>query len=606
MPTSTRRVTAILKNHTNPRTGAPRTDYTLATLSAELRKRSEGGEDQGSILDWLRSLMGGLGVRINYELLETPPSDEKAPQPNKAGEPENAAEDNETAEERGQSDPESDGLRLLVRDEPPSPSSASDPGRSPKRRGNRGKKNKRGRNRRKNVPVAIVNGVMHLQLGGEGTELLFPPPKRAPAPQAGRVVLSCDRRVSRYPGPICTECNGAVLDAKTWSLLAVPPRAFTTRPSPRGVNANLAIGEGTGAYDVIQVRDGTVVTIYSWDHPRAGRIWCLGSSNGYDVSNYKWMGPLTYAEVLSEALSSYPGFVEATGLTLAKGVLGKDDVRLGFTKLDPGRSYTVGFRHHNFHPLRADPMGVWNIQSTDLETGEVTVATDKEGGGLHLPATPAQKVYTREEIAAKVAAAGGAPLEEGQPLTMADLEQSLRSSLQRGLEGKAYDYGYILRSRDSAATGRDSEVLCESPLLRRVRQLIYQRPSRQVRDSIDENSRLEYNALRAYLSDADRGDFRKLFPQYENNFTLYGEFAENVIHLILHRLRQTKMNALPRKERKNNSQTQMVANALLSHIKEHIDLTAFNSDAKSIVRDYVVQQDYTILYLRAIGLTTPE
>ena len=43
----------------------------------------------------------------------------------------------------------------------------------------------------------------------------------------------------------------------------------------------------TGHYNVIQVIDGTVVTIYSWTHPKKGLVWCLASANGFDVSHLK-------------------------------------------------------------------------------------------------------------------------------------------------------------------------------------------------------------------------------------------------------------------------------------------------------------------------------
>ena len=76
---------------------------------------------------------------------------------------------------------------------------------------------------------------------------------------------------------------------QTWTHLAVPLRAFDPRPSKKKeVDRASAASDAdgvirTGHYNVIQVIDGTVVTIYSWTHPKKGLVWCLASANGFDV-----------------------------------------------------------------------------------------------------------------------------------------------------------------------------------------------------------------------------------------------------------------------------------------------------------------------------------
>ena len=107
--------------------------------------------------------------------------------------------------------------------------------------------------------------------------------------------------------------------------------------------------------DQANLIDGTVVTIYSWTHPRKRLIWCLAFANGYDVSHLKWGGDENDAEVFFEFLAKSPTFFAATGLRLRRGLLCVDDVHLDFQTVDRGRSYTLGFRHPNFHPMAADP-----------------------------------------------------------------------------------------------------------------------------------------------------------------------------------------------------------------------------------------------------------
>jgi hypothetical protein len=210
------------------------------------------------------------------------------------------------------------------------------------------------------------------------------------------------------------------------------------------------------------------------------------------------------------------------------------------------------------------------------------------------------------------------------PIQMADLDHISRTALEDAIAviaGKAptvpalpstagvhvcpFNYGFILRSRNPEATGVYSDILCESPLLRRVRQLVYQRPLRQVRDELDESSRLEYNALKAFLTTTDRDDFLALFPEFAPRFAIYQEFVDNVIHLILHMHRQNAMAPSSRsaEDKQPKTQTKTVARAMLIHILRHEkDFKAFHTDSRSIVHDFVVRPEYAVLYLRAIGL----
>ena len=204
----------------------------------------------------------------------------------------------------------------------------------------------------------------------------LPPKKSGPAGSCGdrtrdaeprRIILSRGRRGGG--SRLCAECNGAVIDVRTWTHLAVPPRAFDPRLSKNEVDRAFAAPDAdgvilTGHYNVIQIIDGTVVTIHSWTHPKKILAWCLASANGFDVSHLRWGGDETYAEVLFALLAKSPTFLAATGLRLRRGLLCVDDVRHEFQTLERGRCYTIGFRHPNFHPMVADPPGVWNIQLT--------------------------------------------------------------------------------------------------------------------------------------------------------------------------------------------------------------------------------------------------
>ena len=447
------------------------------------------------------------------------------------------------------------------------------------------------------IPVTFVrqrNGTHQLAIGGpfDAEDQSTIAPVRGAI--VGRLVLSADKR-ARNGGaargrdiPLYYECNGLVIDARTWRALAIPPNAFSGRPSARFVDGLLA----EGFYDIIRVDDGTVVTLYCWEHPTNGPTWALASSNGYDVSSLCWIGPLTYAAVFHDIIQRlYPEFMVSTGMTLeaqAEGV-----TRLNFTKLDRTRCYTVGFRHHNFHPMKTDPERMWQIQSTDLSG--ITPNIIFSGNGRGLPVIPDQHVYADDFL--------GAPttLERlrsaGSPAFAQAVAYAAATELPRPRElPTELNYGYILRPRSLAHTRGHLDFLIETPLLEKIREIVYERAPRSIRDKLVATDRLEYNALRAFLTASQRGSFLALYPDWAARFQAYEEFVNNVIHRIVNAIRHRAVD----REVTFNSPTGQVAHALLGHICRYEKLTAFHKHVESIVRDYVVNPEYAFLFLRTM------
>ena len=212
--------------------------------------------------------------------------------------------------------------------------------------------------------------------------------------------------------------------------------------------------------------------------------------------------------------------------------------------------------------MTADPPGVWNIQTADLGTG----APRANGAGL--PAVPRQTVYSREDLA--VRRRSGRRMAYLSYISGTALEDA--KAVIAGKSTRPFNYGFIFRSRNPEPTEAYSDILCESLLLRRVRQLVYQHPSRQVREEIDESSRLEYCALKAYLTPTDRDNFLALFSEFKPRFAIYEQFVNSVIHSVLHIAPE------------NNRPEDVVARAMLTHILRYEK--ALNRD---IVHDYVVR-----------------
>jgi hypothetical protein len=376
---------------------------------------------------------------------------------------------------------------------------------------------------------------------------------------------------------------------------------------------------GDGLFDVIPVDDGTVLTLYAWDHPVEGHIWCLASSNGYDVSTLKWMGPLSYAEVFADlAKRLYPEFAKASGMSLVVGPGGA--ARLAFTALDASKCYTVGLRHHNFHPLREDPERMWQIQHA-LLADDSPILCYGVGG---LPGIPLQKKFANSLAPRTVAellqrthgALDRAKAHIGAVQRRANESPALGGEspdeAQKGEGGPANDkadalcYGFILRSTDVSRTGSQSDVLIESDLLKSVRRLAYDKAPRQFRDQLTCLSRLEYNAIRAFLTPEDRKTFLALYPAWKARFHAYDAFVRNVIRQTIHHLRVKSMQLDSPKASPVSTKTELIAQEMAAHILRSDPVQPFSQDVEKVVSDYVMDPRYTSWYLLALSTAPSE
>ena len=412
-----------------------------------------------------------------------------------------------------------------------------------------------------------------------------------PRPQRGtsvyRLLLSCGRGANAAQ----REFGGLVIDTRSWSVIAAPPAAPNRRPPVAAVDAALAAGH----YDIFRVDDGTVATLYNWAHPQLGPTWALATSNGYDVLPLRWMGPLTFAEVFLDIVTRlYPDFVAATGarLRITGGTGASAVAGLDFDRLDPSHSFVIGFRHHDFHPLRTDAERMWLIQASPP--------------GATLPGIPLQTPLAPAGLASASAAAP----------TVASLKSSCAGSREDAIaliamshagatppigrgHAPALNYGYILRRKPGAPPMPDhAHVLVESPLLELVRRLAYERAPRAVRDGITADDRFAYNAMRAFLTLGDRELFVALFPEIAPQFAEYSKFINSVVSEAVHELRQRQRSPLARA--RPISVAGHIAAALIDHISSQIELSVPHRDAESIVRDQIAVPDYAFLFLRAI------
>ena len=642
----------------------------LADLLEGARKKQESGDSQWDILKWVYEVADHFGIRVRSEErieMAVPPSLTVVAATSTTVAADDAAPPPATAVATSTVAVAAPAIAAAAPVAPTTVASAATAGASgqPVTQETVDKKPDSSKLARKRDKPRTVPVTLHKARDGRTFMVLeqlldpeFDPRDKLPSgvqkePRTGeitRVILSCDRHNVKASVMLCAECNGAVIDARTWMPLAIPPRAFNPRHNAHIIDEWL----GRSMFDIIPIPDGTVVTLYPWDpssgspdsSSRAG-YWGIATCNGYDVSTLKWMGPLAYAEVFRRGVEQYPEFISRVGLKLVDDHQGQGRF-LYCADLDRTKCYTVGFRHHDFHPMRWDPMRMWQIQYTIIagKTPAMQIVYSNDGGGL--PGIPWQETVAPESLAAMIPAESSSASTCSSPdLKPSQLEAQLEAQLARLISkaenGKARteekpvarltlekiqrlcstavedakkiaamkmvadtaigtprpNYGFILRSKDPQATGEYSDFLIESPLLRKVRKILYQRPSRSIREDLNFEVRLEYNIIRTYLTALEREDCIALFPDWKAKFNAYEEFIKNVVHNIIHMSRQAAMGAASRQPIPKSATT-AIAKALLEHITRHESLSAFHQDTESIIRDYVTNPEYALVYMKAM------
>ena len=367
------------------------------------------------------------------------------------------------------------------------------------------------------------------------------------------------------------ECNGLVIDTRTLRALSVPVMALNYNPNEKIVNSFLE----KNLYDIYKVEDGTIVTLYNWIHPVNGITWSLSSNNGYDVSSLKWMGDLTYAEILMDLITRlYPEFITVTGMSLIKNA---EKTILAFTNLNTKYCYTIGFRHHNFHPIKFDLEKIWQIQHTDV-SGPLPVICEFTTINVGLPIIPIQM-----------------PIDLVLP-TMKKLQLLVESSFVNATTSIVRDkvvtfkYGYILKSKNINETGIYSNILIESSLLSIIKRILYSPIARNAKENITHLNKLDYMLMRSFLSIKYKNKAIALLPEYKFKFDAYEVFINSIVEKILTK----KINNLS-----NEKLDIFIYNIYtsLNKIYNNYDIICNRPLTESIIRDFLFNPAYADMYI---------
>ena len=284
------------------------------------------------------------------------------------------------------------------------------------------------------------------------------------------------------------ECNGLVFDTQNMRPLVIPPLTYRSNIDTSIVNGHLS----NNLYDVIYVNDGTVINLYWWRNS-----WHISTARSYDITDKKW-GALTYKEVVSN-------------------ILGDNEEKF-YNALDTTKSYTFGVKHADLHPFKekqVDPINtIWFIQSVSTDTLKVEYTCDKlvEFG-----------IYTQTYVQSQVS---------NVRHLFTDLNQAMDDFIYNQHPGYKPLYGFILRSKDPSKTGSYSNILLESTLLQKIRQLYYHSSLNIAAQEMlyDRNT---YILIYSYLDTNRHILFKKLFPQFIEQFNKLDVITTTIVKNII-------------------------------------------------------------------------
>ncbi len=362
------------------------------------------------------------------------------------------------------------------------------------------------------------------------------------AKNAGRIMLSNSKKQGAYTkhSQLYYECNGIIIDTTDWKLISTSMPSFNKRIEAKIINDGIT----NDTYNFYRIIDGTIITLYHYNDK-----WIISTSNGYDVSNYYWMGNKTYAEVFDDLLTrKYPLFKQ------------------NMTNLDKNKCYTLGFRHHNFHFLKNDPELIWLIKITELTTLS-NIQEDLYDIKIQQPEE--LSVYTLDGLK--------------------NLPQFI-DSLPNAIKGISYCYGYILRSGDRNLS---TDYLIQSQLLSTIKQLMYENKiEKSIREKITHENREIYNTWKSFLYINTRDNFQSLRPDIRSLFLKMDEFVNNVIFNIIQLI---KGNPIVQQ----NSEIFKSSHTLYKFLMETENIKTYTKDTESIVRDLLINPENAYFFMRS-------
>lgn len=287
-----------------------------------------------------------------------------------------------------------------------------------------------------------------------------------------------------------------IVDCADWSIVAVGPNIVNPNVSEPAKNYNIS------QYKVYQIIDGSVIILYHW---RNG-TYLLGTTNGHDVTNMKWMGEITWGQIFKELASKYKDLYESLTFETVDG-----NIVIKSETLNPNLCYAFNLTHHSSQPFKKLTEGLVHLQTFDLSTCQVVDSPFVD--------VPIQKMYTVQD------------LEQICDMSYDKITvNSLLTICNKQLDYFIEDphYGFLLRDQVGGI-----DLLLESRLLKRIRELLYDRIEKEIFMLLDINERMDFKVFRVFINENNRRDFILLFPEYKEKFVEFDKFFDSLVNAII-------------------------------------------------------------------------
>ena len=338
--------------------------------------------------------------------------------------------------------------------------------------------------------------------------------KNEPSSKDFRLMFIGNRFKSNFYNPISFECNGAIVNYNrvdnTWKTLVIPLELFNSQKLVKDeINKHIV----NGHYKLYKVYDGTIVNLYYYNNS-----WRISTNKAFDATNLLFTKDKTYLDILEELFSLYKDFDKS--------------------RLDINKCYTICFKYDKYHTFVENSFEIQNklilIQSVDMlkfnTEGRIDINTEEDIG------IPVSNKY----------------ILNGE-LNIKNINFILNNELnrfKRTFSTGTYEpnFGLILRSNNFNITGNYSNILLESNLMSKIRNLIYNHSFAKklnyydkLNMSVTEDNIVDKNYynmqdlinMKVFLIGQEMNLFLTLFPQYKANIEFYNEFLKLLTKYII-------------------------------------------------------------------------
>lgn len=367
------------------------------------------------------------------------------------------------------------------------------------------------------------------------------------ADQSFRVILYPKKDNIDFKNPIVKECNGTVFEYNNgWKLLALPQNAFCTNKISMKKLNDLYV---SGAYDVYEVLDATIVTLYYYQNQ-----WHMSSTKSYDVGPLEMCQGMTFMDAFCDLMNTkYKAF--------------------RFEDLNKEFSYTVALRHSSYHIFdetkhlanrtRYVPKPGVDMNSYIMVMA-VTDTTTGQTMSKNVPGLPQQNPIT---------------LKDSSVHSLTNYARSAYSKYSKAyrLQNFKYKplYGYILRAKNRSVPLEYSTIYIESELYKIIKCGLYKNNKLIVDGNLNQ---LIVNMSASH----DRYEqFRIVFQQFEYKFQQLDNAIEALANDVIYRIVN---NAMDQSDASNPIET-IICN-LVDRLQTEPDITA------GIVKDMLYSKEY--------------